>query len=145
MERSHDNIDHTVKPLFRKLDCYSIPVADLDSAIAFYGKIGHRIIWRDGDSAAGLRLSDSDAEIVLHTGDRPPETYFLVESVPEAIARITEAGGTLTRGPVDIAVGLYTSMQDPWGNPLVMLDFSKGTLATDDAGNVTGNQKQRED
>ena len=143
MEQPHDNIDSAVTPLFRKLDCYSIPVGDLDSAIAFYGKIGHRLIWRDGDSAAGLSLPDSDVEIVLHTGDRPPETYFLVESVPDAIARITDAGGTLTYGPVDIAAGLYASMRDPWDNPLVMLDFSKGMLATDDEGNVTGNHKPR--
>lgn len=126
-------------PLFRKLDCYSIPVGDLESAIAFYGKLGHRMIWRDGDSAAGLSIPGCDAEIVLHTGNRPPETYFLVESIPEAIDRITAAGGTLVRGPFDIPTGLYAAMRDPWGNPLVMLDFSKGMLATDDAGNVTGN------
>ena len=49
---------------FRKVDCHSIPVADLDAALAFYRDgLGHELIWRD-DSAAGLRLPDSDAELV---------------------------------------------------------------------------------
>jgi catechol 2,3-dioxygenase-like lactoylglutathione lyase family enzyme len=60
--------------LFRKVDCHSIPVADLDAALAFYrDKLGHELIWRD-DSAAALRLPDSDAELVLHTDERPIET-----------------------------------------------------------------------
>jgi len=127
-------------PLFRKLDCYSLPVEDLDSAIAFYGALGHQLIWREGSHAAGLRLPDSDAEIVLHTDNRPIETCFLVESVPKAIERITKAGGKLVIGPFEINVGLYAMLHDPWNNPLVILDFSKGILETDSEGNVIGNR-----
>ncbi len=127
-------------PLLRKLDCYSLPVEDLDAAIAFYGELGHQLIWRDGTHAAALRLPDSEAEIVLHTDRRPVETYFLVESVPNAIERITNAGGKLVAGPVEIQVGLYAKLHDPWNNPLVILDFSKGILETDSEGNVTGNR-----
>lgn len=126
-------------PLFRKLDCYSLPVANLDSAIAFYGGLGHRLLWRDGDNAAGLSLPDADSEIVLHTGDRPAETYFLVKSVPEAIERVRRAGGQLMIGPTEIGPGLYAMLHDPWGNPLVVIDFSKGLLLTDPDGNVIGN------
>jgi len=86
---------YTPDPLFRKLDCYSLPVGNLDLAIAFYGELGHQLIWREGNHAAGLRLPDSDAEIVLHTDNRPVETYFLVDSVPRAIERITSTGGKL--------------------------------------------------
>ena len=89
-------------PLFRKLDCYSLPVKNLDSAIAFYEELGHQLMWREGTHAAGLRLPDSDAEIVLHTDNRPVETYFLIESVPHAIERITGAGGKLITGPFEI-------------------------------------------
>jgi predicted enzyme related to lactoylglutathione lyase len=127
-------------PLFRKLDCYSLPVENLDSAITFYGKLGHQFIWREGNHAAGLRLPDSDAEIVLHTDNRPIETYFLVESVTEAIERIKNAGGKLVTGPLEINVGLYAMLHDPWNNPLVILDFTKGMLETDSEGNVIGNQ-----
>jgi hypothetical protein len=126
--------------LFRKLDCYSLPVDNLDSAIAFYRALGHHLIWRDGNHAAGLDLPDSDAEIVLHTDNRPVETYFLVKSAPQAIERITNAGGKLITGPFEINVGLYAMLRDPWNNPLVILDFSKGTLETDSNGNVIGNR-----
>jgi len=127
------------EPLFRKLDCYSLPVENLDAAIAFYGALGHQLIWRDGTHAAGLRLPDSDAEIVLHTDNRPVETYFLVRSVPQAIERIKNVGGVLVKGPFEIQVGLYAMLHDPWNNPLVLLDFSNGRLETDWDGYVIGN------
>lgn len=132
--------EHKPDPLFRKLDCYSLPVENLDSAIAFYGELGHQLIWREGTHAAGLRLPDSDAEIVLHTDSRPIETCFLVKSVPQAIERITHMGGKLVTGPFEIQVGLYAMLHDPWNNPLVILDFSKGMLETDSNGNVIGNR-----
>ena len=127
-------------PLFLKVDCHSLPVKNLDSAIAFYGGLGHHLIWREGTHAAGLRLPDSDAEIVLHTDNRPIETYFLVESVPEAVERFENAGGKLVTGPFEIPVGLYAVLLDPWNNPLVILDLSKGMLETDPEGNVIGNR-----
>jgi hypothetical protein len=127
--------------VFRKLDCYSLPVDNLDSAVAFYGALGHQLIWRDGSHAAGLSLPDSDAEIVLHTDHRPVETDILVASVPRAIERITNAGGKLIAGPIEIKVGLYAMLRDPWNNPLAILDFSKGLLETDAQGNVIGNRE----
>ncbi len=126
-------------PLFLKVDCHSLPVQDLDAAIAFYAELGHRLIWREGNHAAGLRLPATDAEIVLHTDPRPVETCFLVRSVPEAVERFLHAGGKLQMGPIEIAVGRYALLRDPWDNPLAILDFSKGLLKTDSAGNVIGN------
>jgi predicted enzyme related to lactoylglutathione lyase len=102
--------------------------------------LGHQLIWRDGAHAAGLRLPDSDAEIVLHTDHRPVETCLLVQSVPKAIERIQNAGGKLVSGPFEIQVGLYAMLRDPWDNPLPILDFSKGLLETDAEGNVIGNR-----
>ena len=130
----------TPEPVFRKLDCLSLPVDDLDAAIAFYGRLGHPLLWRDGGKAAGLRLPDSDGELVLHTDRRPAETCLLVASLPEALARLTAEGAALAFGPIDIPVGRYAQVRDPFGNVLAVLDFSKGLLATDAAGNVIGNQ-----
>jgi catechol 2,3-dioxygenase-like lactoylglutathione lyase family enzyme len=84
--------------LFRKVDCHSIPVADLDAALAFYRDgLGHELIWRD-DSAAGLRLPDSNAELVLHTEKRPIDTDLLVASVPAAISRLLKRAGRWLQG-----------------------------------------------
>ena len=41
--------------------------------------------------------------------------------------------------PFDIQIGRCVVLEDPWGNPLVLLDTSKGLLKTDADGNVIGN------
>jgi lactoylglutathione lyase len=129
--------------LFRKVDCHSVPVTDLDAAIAFYGgALGHELIWRDA-SAAGLRLPESEAELVLHTDARPLETDLLVDSVPDAIARFVSAGGSLLAGPFEIRIGLCAVLRDPWQNPLVILDQSKGLLRTAADGRVIGLEARR--
>jgi len=118
--------------LFRKVDCLSLPVPDLDEALAFYsGKLGHELIWRS-DTAAGLRLPDSTAELVLHTEDRPIETDLMVESVTEALERFTAAGGKVLAGPFEIQIGLCAVVADPWNNVIVVLDSSKGLLQVDE-------------
>lgn len=122
--------------LFRKVDCHSIPVANLDAALAFYcDRLGHELIWRDA-TAAGLKLPDTDAELVLHTENRPVETDLLVTSVPDAIAKFVDAGGRVVAGPFEIRIGLCAVLEDPWQNRLVILDSSKGHLRTDAAKNV---------
>jgi len=119
-------------PLFKRVDCLSIPVSDLDAALAFYsGKLGHELIWRS-NTAAGLRLPDSNAELVLHTGDRPMETDLTVDSVPDALVRFTSGGGKILRGPFEIQIGRCAVVEDPWNNVLVILDASKGTLLVDE-------------
>ena len=60
------------------------------------------------------------------------ETDLAVDSVPEALARFTAAGGTVLRGPFDIQIGRCALVADPWGNVLVILDASKGTLRVDE-------------
>ena len=119
-------------PLFRRIDCLSIPVPDLDAAVAFYSaKLGHEVIWRTR-TAVGLRLPGSNAELVLHFDNRPMETDLAVDSVPEALARFISAGGRVLTGPFEILIGLCAVVSDPWNNVLVMLDASKGPLQVDE-------------
>ena len=128
-------------PLFRKVDCVRLPVADLEAGLAFYrDTLGHELNWRTA-TAAGLRMPDSDAEIVIHTEGQPPEVDLLVDSVEEAAKRFVDAGGRIVAGPFDIAIGRCAVVTDPWGNALVMLDMSKGRLTTDAEGNVTGTER----
>ena len=119
-------------PLIKKVDCLSIPVPDLDAALAFYSaRLGHELLWRSR-TAGGLKLPDSNAELVLHTVDRPMETDLAVDSVPDALARFTAAGGRVLRGPFEIQIGRCAVVADPWDNVLVILDASKGTVRVDE-------------
>ncbi len=125
------------QPLFRKIDNHMLRVADLDAAIAFYrDKLGHTLIWRDGE-AAGLALPETDAELVLHR-HIGPETDILVRDADRAYQAFLDAGGQSVEPPFDIAIGRCARVRDPFGNVIVMLDQSKGKLATDAQGRVTG-------
>ncbi len=123
--------------LFRKIDCVSLPVTNLSEGITFYLSLGHELIWRTGTSA-GLKLGE--AELVLHTDDRPMETDLLVDSVEDAVEDFTAAGGSVLQAPFDISVGRCAVVLDPWKNPLVILDLSKGSYEVDSVGNVIGHK-----
>ena len=125
--------------LIRKVDCVRLYVPDLEDGLAFYrDQLGHELIWRT-ETAAGLRLPESEAELVLQTEDQRQEVDLLVDSADEAARFIEQAGGQVIVPPFDIQMGRCAVIQDPWGNPLVLLDTSNGLLKTDAEGNVTGN------
>ena len=123
--------------LIRKVDCVQLPVPDLEAGLTFYrDQLGHDLIWRTA-TAAGLRLPDTDAELVLQTERPEPEVDLLVDSADEAAQRIKAAGGSVVVPPFDIPVGRCVVIADPWGNQLVLLDLSKGTYVVDKTGQVT--------
>jgi predicted enzyme related to lactoylglutathione lyase len=125
--------------LLRKIDCVQIPVPDLDAALVFYrDRFGHALNWRTA-TQAGLRLPETDAEIVLQVERPELEPNFLVRSVEQAVESFFRAGGSVVVQPFDIQIGRCAVVADPWGNRLVLLDMSKGALLTDAQGNVIGN------
>jgi predicted enzyme related to lactoylglutathione lyase len=126
-------------PLIRKVDCVRLYVPDLEEGLAFYrDQMGHELIWRT-ETAAGLRLPESEAELVIQTEDSRQEVDLLVDSADQAAKFIGQAGGRVIVPPFDIQIGRCVVVEDPWGNPLVLLDTSKGLLKTDAEGNVIGN------
>ena len=132
-------MDRLPEPLIRKVDCVQIQVPNLDSGLAFYrDQLGHQLVWRT-ERAVGLRLPDTDAEIVLQIERPGMEINLLVDSVDAAVARIVAAGGTVVVPPFEIQIGRCVVVCDPWGTQLILLDTSKGLLATDADGNVIGN------
>ena len=103
--------------LLRTVDCVQLPVPDLDAALAFYrDRLGHPLLWRTG-TAAGLRLPDSDTELVLCTDQPQPEVDFLVASADQASAELVAAGGRILVEPFAIPVGRLAVVADPFGNP----------------------------
>jgi Glyoxalase-like domain len=75
---------------------------------------------------------------VLQTQRPQSEVDFLVDSVDQAATELTRAGGTVVVEPADIPVGRVAVIVDPFGNPLTILDLTKGRYLTDADGNVTG-------
>jgi lactoylglutathione lyase len=126
--------------LFHKVDCIRLYVPDLEAGLTFYrDQLGHPLIWRT-EQEAGLRLPGSDSELVLQTERPGLEVDITVQSADEAAARWAALGGKVIAGPFDIRIGRCVVVQDPWGNPLVLLDTSKGLLVTDEEGNILGNK-----
>lgn len=126
-------------PLLRKVDCVRLYVPDLEAGLTFYrDRLGHELIWRT-ETAAGLRLPETDTELVLQTEEQRQEVDFLVDSADETAKVIEQSGGKVIVPPFDIQIGRCVVVEDPWGNPLVLLDASKGLLKTDIDGKVIGN------
>ncbi len=61
------------------------------------------------ETAAGLRLPESDAELVLQTEDPRQEVDLLVE----AARRVEAAGGKVIVPPFDFQIGRCV-LEDPW-------------------------------
>lgn len=115
------------EPLFRGADAVVVRVPSLEEGLAFYhDALGHQLLWRT-ETMVALGFGDSQTELVLAL-DVGPETDLLVESVEDAVAAITGAGGTLVTGPEDIAVGKVAVVSDPFGNRLTLVDLTKGRL-----------------
>jgi predicted enzyme related to lactoylglutathione lyase len=127
-----------MKPLLLKPDCVEFPVPDLEAAIGFYrDRLGHELIWRSA-TQAGLRLPQSDCEILLQTERPEGAVDWKVDSADRAAAEFAHAGGSIAVPPFDIPIGRCAVVCDPWGNKLVLLDFSKGSYVTDSQGNILG-------
>ncbi len=121
--------------MLRKIDCVMVRVDDLDVASRFYGQLlGLRPLWRD-EVSIGMGLPETDAEVVLHTMELPREwgVHYLVDSVVASVSSWREAGCVVREQPFEIAVGRCAVLEDPFGNPLCILDLSKGTRAGSEA------------
>ncbi len=128
-------------PLVRKVDCVQFFVPNLEAGIQFYSaQLGHELKWRT-ETSAGLRLPESDTEIVLQTERPTLEVDLLVDSADSAAARFARAGGTIIVPPFEIQIGRAAVVEDPWGNRFVLLDLTKGLVETDAQKYVIGNQK----
>ncbi|HPF17364.1 MAG TPA: VOC family protein [Thermotogota bacterium] len=125
-----------MKSLFQNIDCIQLYIPDLEAGIDYYcNQLGLKIIWKT-ETAVGLGMAEGLAEIVIQNERKEMEIDIKVNSVAEAIKEIVQAGGTILSGPFDIKIGKCAVVKDPWDNQYVILDSTKGTFITDDAGNI---------
>lgn len=125
------------QPLFEKIDCIHVQVANLESGLDFYQKsLGLKLLWRTQD-ACGLGMDADESEIVISTRDYIT-VDLKVENVEEALKIFTQAGGKVEEGPLNIDIGKCAVVSDLWGNKYCLLDMTNGTYDTGDDGTVCG-------
>lgn len=115
--------------MFQKVDCVRIRVPDIETALEFYQqKLGLKLAWRRGSWEAGLKMQDSDTELVLVSkGLEREETDLLVESADLAADRFKQNGGRIVVPPFDIAIGRCSVVEDPLGESICNLGHEQGT------------------
>jgi predicted enzyme related to lactoylglutathione lyase len=131
-----------VPPLLLAVDAVTVRVPDLDQGLRFYrDQLGHELLWRnEAVGQAGLRLPESNAELVLSTRQEYAPNW-LVASVEQAVETVVAAGGRVLVEPIPIPVGRLAVVADPFENPLILLDLSAGPYPV--AGGGFGDQGQR--
>lgn len=109
---------------------------DPEAAKAFYGAVfgwefedhdmgpmGTYTEWRLGDAAIG-----GMANIAGRVPDEVPAhwiVYFAVEDADAAAAQVTDLGGAVNFGPVDIPAGRFAMVADPWGAPFAVIKLAE--------------------
>jgi predicted enzyme related to lactoylglutathione lyase len=77
--------------------------------------------------AVTVPVPDLDAGMAFYCGVLGHELIWRNEAVGQVLVE-----------PMDIPIGRLAVVEDPFGNRLVVLDSSKGTYDTDEAGSVVG-------
>ena len=114
--------------MLRKIDCVMVNVPELEKAAAYYEAVfGLKRLWQDAHSV-GMGMSETDAEIVLHDNPFPKDisVHYLVDDVVKAVQHFAEQGCIIREPPFDIVIGKCAVLEDPFGNPIAILDMTKG-------------------
>ena len=119
----------TAPTTLRTIDCIMVKVDDVEKAREFYVRVfGMLPSWRDATSA-GLKFSDSEAEIVLHCITEIPsriDVTYLVDNVVEAVNALVAEGCRIAAPPFEVAIGKCAVIIDPFGTPMTLIDMTKG-------------------
>jgi len=116
--------------MFKKIDCVMIRVGDdVAAAEKFYAEVfGLKALWREAESV-GMRLAETDTEIVLHSNAGIPnkvEVHYLVDDVVAAVKRYAEKGCRVVVQPFEVLIGKCAVIKDPFDTTICVLDLSSG-------------------
>ena len=115
--------------MFKKIDCVMIRVDDVAAGEKFYSEVfGLKPLWREAGNV-GIRLPETDAEIVLHNNSEIPhkvEVHYLVDNVVAAVKYYAENGCRVLAPPFDVLIGKCAVIQDPFDTTICLLDLTSG-------------------
>lgn len=114
---------------------------DTGAAKEFYGAVfgwsfadeaseqaGTYTVWKAGEAMVGgmidLNAIGMPAEIPAHW-----LVYFTVEDADAAVEKVKAGGGSVINGPIDIPVGRFAVVADPFGAPFAVMRPTDETLA----------------
>lgn len=114
---------------------------DTAAAREFYGKVfgwdyaeeeseraGTYTVWKVGEAMVGGMLDMNATEMPAEV---PPHwlVYFMVEDTDAAVEKAKGGGGEVRFGPIDIPIGRFGVLADPFGAVFAVMQPSEETLA----------------
>ena len=106
---------------------------DADGAAAFYGGLFGWVVEEGPPEAGGYRMCMFKGHAVAGMGpqmntDIPPfwATYVSVADVDASVAKVTELGGAVMMGPMDIEPGRFAVVADPYGAAFNVMKLKEG-------------------
>jgi uncharacterized protein len=91
-------------------------------------RVGTYTVWKVGEDMVGGMLNIDAAGIPAEV---PPHwlVYFMVEDADAAVAKVKSGGGDVRMEPIDIPVGRFAVVADPFGAVFAVMQPSEETLA----------------
>lgn len=107
------------------LNQVTVTVDDMDEALAFYRRLGLRLIVRTHERYARFELPSGSATLSLHLGERPgpggPALYLECDDVDDRYEALREAGVAFDGAPEDKSWRWREAwLADPAGNRLCL-------------------------
>ena len=106
-----------------------IRVDDVAAGEKFYSEVfGLKPLWREAGSI-GMRLPETDTEVVLHNNANIPnkvEVHYLVDEVVAAVKSYAAKGCRVLVQPFDVLMGKCAVIEDPFGTTICLLDQTSG-------------------
>ena len=115
-----------------KLNQVTVTVDDVDAAIAFYVKLGLKLIVKSSHYAR-FACPEGDSTFSVHLGGKPvqPSTvvYFENEDLDDVVEQLKFAGLSFDTEPTDEAwLWREARLKDPSGNPVCLFHAGENRL-----------------
>jgi catechol 2,3-dioxygenase-like lactoylglutathione lyase family enzyme len=116
------------------LNQVTVPCLDLESSVAFYRRLGLRLIVHDAPRYARFECPSGGSTFSLHLADRvdsvsAPVVYFELEDLDDRVRALRAAGLVFESGPRDQPwLWREAYIRDPAGNLLCLYHAGRNRL-----------------
>lgn len=111
-----------------KLNQITVPSLDIDTSIAFYRKLGLKLIVHSSDHYARFECPDGDSTFSLHLQDKLPEgagilVYFECDNLEQEVRTLRLKGLTF-EDEIELKPWLWKEirLKDPFQNQIILFE-----------------------